>query len=96
MVLNLDRRIRQKLQGNLRANSGDALLAAALGGQGLVYKLSFIVGAAVARGDLQALTLDQPARDLGGIHIVWPAARHTPAKVRAMIDFLLQRLGAPA
>ncbi|MBS0465851.1 MAG: LysR family transcriptional regulator [Proteobacteria bacterium] len=87
-----DGRVKQKVQGNLRANSGDALLAAALGGQGLIYEPSFIVGAAVARGALQALTLDQPARDLGGIHIVWPAARHAPAKVRAMIDFLLQQL----
>ena len=87
-------RVRQKVQGNLRANSGEALLAAALGGQGLIYEPSFIVGEAVARGALQALALEQPARDLGGIHVVWPAARHTPAKVRAMIDFLVQRLGA--
>lgn len=89
-----DGRVRQKVQGNLRANSGDALLAAALGGQGLIYEPSFIVGEALARGALQALDLDQPARDLGGIHIVWPAVRHAPAKVRAMIDFLVQRLGA--
>ncbi len=89
-------RVRQKVQGNLRANSGEALLAAALGGQGLIYEPSFIVGEAVARGALQALALEQPARDLGGIHIVWPSARHARAKVRAMIDFLVQRLGAQA
>src|SRR5574337_4682 len=88
-----DGRVRQKVRGNLRANSGDALLAAALGGQGLIYEPSFIVGQAVARGELLALALDQPTRDLGGIHIVWPAARHAPAKVRGMIDFLVQRLG---
>lgn len=87
-------RVRQKVRGNLRANSGDALLAAALGGQGLIYEPGFIVGEALARGALLALTLDQPTHDLGGIHIVWPAARHAPAKVRAMIDFLVQRLGA--
>ena len=51
---------------------------------------------AVRVGALQALVLDQPARDLGGIHIVWPAARHAPAKVRAMIDFLVQQLPGAA
>ena len=89
-----DGRVKQKVQGNLRANSGDALLTAALGGQGLIYEPSFIVGQAVARGALQALQLDHPPHDLGGIHVVWPAARHTPAKVRAMIDFLVAQLAA--
>ena len=85
-------RVKQRVAGNLRASNGDALLAAALGGQGVIYEPSFIVGDAVARGDLQVLPLDHPPRDLGGIHAVWPAARHVPAKVRAMIDFLAARL----
>lgn len=87
-----DGRVVQPVQGNLRTNNGDALLAAALGGQGLIYQPSFIVGDAVARGQLQALTLDHPPRALGGIHAVWPASRHPPAKVRAMVDFLVERL----
>ena len=91
-----DGRVRQPVQGNLRASNGDALLAAALGGQGLIYQPSFIVGDALARGHLLALPLDHPPHDLGGIHAVWPAARHAPAKVRAMIDFLVERLAAPA
>ena len=89
-----DGRVRQKVQGNLHANNGDALLSAALGGQGLIYQPGFIVGDAVARGELHALPLDHPPHDLGGIHAVWPATRHTPAKVRAMVDFLLERLPA--
>ena len=87
--------VKQKVRGNLRANNGDALLAAALGGQGLIYEPSFIVGDAVARGELQPLPLDHPPRDLGGIHAVWPAARHAPAKVRAMVDFLVEREAQP-
>jgi DNA-binding transcriptional LysR family regulator len=87
-----DGRIQQKVRGNLRTNHGDALLAAALGGQGLVYQPGFILGDAVARGALQALTLDHPPHDLGGIHAVWPAGRHVPAKVRAAVDFLLAHL----
>ena len=87
-------RVRQPVRGNLRANSGDALLAAAVGGMGLVYEPSFICGDAIARGELQALTLDHPPLDLGGIHAVWPANRHAPAKVRVMVDFLVTRLAS--
>ena len=83
--------VRQPVRGNLRANSGDALLAAALGGMGVVYEPSFIVGDAIQNGALQALPLDHPPVDLGGIHAVWPANRHPPAKVRAMVDFLVGR-----
>ena len=87
-----DGSVRQPVRGNLRANSGEALLTIALGGLGLVYEPDFIVGDALARGALQALTLDHPPHDLGGIHAVWPANRHPPAKVRAMVDFLATRL----
>ena len=87
-----DGSVRQPVRGNLRANSGEALLTIALGGLGLVYEPDFIVGDALARGALQALTLEHPPHDLGGIHAVWPANRHPPAKVRAMVDFLATRL----
>lgn len=88
-----DGSVRQQVQGNLRANSGDALRAAALGGQGLVYEPSFIVGDDIAHGGLQVLNLDHPSHDLGGIHAVWPANRHPPAKVRVMVDFLVGAIG---
>lgn len=65
-----DGSVRQPVRGNLRANSGEALLTIALGGLGLVYEPDFIVGDALARGALQALTLDHPPHDLGGIHAV--------------------------
>ena len=52
--------IQVPVQGDLKANNGDALLAAALGGQGVIYQPNFIVGEALARGTLVALELDQP------------------------------------
>ena len=70
--------IRVPVSGNLLANNGDALLAAAIAGQGLIYQPHFIVCEAVKRGDLLVLELDQPMVDLGGIHVLYPPDRRPP------------------
>ena len=87
-----DGQLRVPVNGNLLANNGDALLAAALGGQGIIYQPRFIVAQALASGRLVALALDRPVIDLGGIHALYPPDRRPPAKVRVMIDFLAQCL----
>ncbi|MET1114556.1 MAG: LysR substrate-binding domain-containing protein [Comamonas sp.] len=84
--------IQVPVQGNLKANNGDALLAAALGGQGVIYQPDFIVANALTQGTLVALELDQPVLDLGGLHVLFPPDRRPPAKVRAMIDYLIESL----
>ena len=86
--------IQVPVQGNLTANNGDALLVAALGGQGVIYQPDFIVADALARGALVALELDHPALDLGGLHVLVPPARRAPAKVRARIDYLVECLAS--
>ncbi|WP_249729292.1 LysR family transcriptional regulator [Acidovorax sp. CCYZU-2555] len=86
--------IQVPVQGNLKANNGDALLVAALGGQGVIYQPNFIVADALASGTLVALELDQPALDLGGLHVLFPPDRRPPAKVRAMIDYLVETLSS--
>lgn len=83
---------RIKISGDLLANNGDALLAAAVRGQGIIYQPDFIVAEAVQSGALQALELDRPLVELGGIHVLYPADRQPPAKVRVMIDYLLEVL----
>ncbi|WP_150305872.1 LysR family transcriptional regulator [Pseudomonas saliphila] len=83
--------IRVPINGNLLANNGDALLAAAVGGQGIVYQPHFIVGAALDSGELLALELDKPVIALGGIHVLYPPDRRPPAKVRVMIDYLAEQ-----
>ncbi|MBA1274069.1 LysR family transcriptional regulator [Stutzerimonas azotifigens] len=85
-----DGQIRVSVRGDLIANNGAALVAAAIGGQGIVYQPQFIVGEALRRGALQILTLDQPCYALGGIHAIYPRNRRPPAKVRAMIDYLVE------
>lgn len=83
-----DGAVRVPISGDLAANNGEALLAAALGGQGVIYQPLFIVAEALERGELVALELDQPSYALGGIHALYPPDRRPPAKVRAMLDFL--------
>jgi DNA-binding transcriptional LysR family regulator len=84
--------VRVPVTGNLTANNGEALLMAALAGQGVIYQPDFIVADAVRRGALTCLPLDQPSYRLDGIYLLYPPERHPPAKVRVMIDYLLEAL----
>lgn len=82
--------IRVPISGDLLANNGDALVSAAIAGQGIIYQPHFIVSEAITRGDLVALELDKSAMKLGGIHVLYPPDRRPPAKVRVMIDYLAE------
>lgn len=88
--------IRVPVRGNLSASNGDALLAGALQGQGIIYQPDFIVADALACGDLVALELDHPPLEVGGLHVLFPADRRLPAKIRVMIDYLVERLAQPS
>lgn len=80
---------RVAVKGTLRTNNGDALVAAAVAGLGVLYEPEFIVADAVRRGELERVALDADTADLGGIHLVRSSDRTPPAKVRVMTDFLL-------
>jgi DNA-binding transcriptional LysR family regulator len=86
-------KVKIPIKGNLRVNNGDALVAAAVAGQGLIYEPTFVVSEELRAGRLMALTLDYPPLELPGVFAVYPADRHPPAKVRAFVDFLAQRFG---
>jgi DNA-binding transcriptional LysR family regulator len=83
-----------EVSGNLRANNGDALLAAAIAGQGVIYQPTFLVGDGLREGLLVRLLPNEPTYELG-VHAVLPSGRQTPAKVRDFVDFLGRRF-APA
>ena len=76
------------ISGNLRANDGDALLAAAIAGQGIVQQPTFIVADALRARELVRLVLDHPPTEQLAVHAIYLPDRHPPAKVRAFIDFL--------
>ncbi len=77
--------------GNLRANNGDALLAAAVAGQGVIYQPTFVAADELRAGTLVAIPLDHPTFEFGGIYAVYPPDRHPAAKLRAFIDFIAAR-----
>jgi DNA-binding transcriptional LysR family regulator len=79
-----------KVAGNLRASNGDALVAAALAGQGLIYQPTFLLAEHLRSGRLVALSLARPIRILP-IHAILPSGRQPPAKVRAFVEFLARR-----
>lgn len=81
--------------GNLQANNGDVLVAAAIAGQGVVYQPAFLVYREIAAGLLVELALDHETVPLDGIYAGYPATRTPPAKVRAFIDHLARRFADP-
>lgn len=76
----------------MRSNNGDMLLAAANAGLGLVMLPSFIAAAGLEAGTIEPLLLDYPLEE-GALHAVMPPGRATTARVRALVDFLVQRFG---
>jgi DNA-binding transcriptional LysR family regulator len=76
----------------LGVNNGDVLRDAAIAGLGLVALPTFIVSAAVQRGELKPVLCDFELDD-PSIHAVWPPNRALSAKVRAFVDFLSDRFG---
>ncbi len=79
------------VSGNLNANNGDALVAAAIAGGGIIYQPTFLVAREIAAGLLIPIELDRPPLSLDGIFAVYPGGRRPPAKLRAFIDFLVER-----
>jgi DNA-binding transcriptional LysR family regulator len=79
----------------MHTNNGDTALAAALGGLGVIWQPTFLVGADLRAGRLQRVLPDYHMPDMD-VLAVYPSRRHLSAKVRVMIDFLVQELaGTP-
>jgi DNA-binding transcriptional LysR family regulator len=75
-----------------RSDSGDLLCAFAVVGLGVVVLPSFIAGDSIESGALEPILLDYPLEE-SALHAVMPAGRATTARVRALVDFLVERFG---
>jgi DNA-binding transcriptional LysR family regulator len=83
-----------RLAGDVVVNNGDALLAAALAGQGVILQPTFIVGDALRQRRLVRLLPGWQLADLD-VHAVYPTTRHLSPKVRSFVDFLTGRFRDP-
>lgn len=79
----------------MTATNGDMLREAAIAGLGVVREPRFIFGPALADGRLEQIL---PEYDWGlvNLHAVYPPTRHLSVRVRALIDFLADRLTRPS
>lgn len=73
-------------------NNGDVLRTACLASQGIARLPTFIVGPDIAAGRLAVVLPDYPPEELG-IHALYVPSRYLAAKVRLLIDFLVDRFG---
>jgi DNA-binding transcriptional LysR family regulator len=86
---NKDRNVR--VSGSLRANSGYAIMDAALQGIGLVQLPDYYVEQWLKSGDLVTLLEEFQPED-EGIWALYPHSRHLLPKIRLLVDFLYAKL----
>ncbi|MGQ0751182.1 MAG: LysR family transcriptional regulator [Betaproteobacteria bacterium] len=87
-----DGHISVRASGNLRVNDDDALSEAVLRGLGIALLPTFIIGKDLQTGRLQAVLSDYVPLERH-IYAVYLPNRHLSAKVRAFIDYFLERIG---
>lgn len=86
------KRIDFEVTPRMIASNGDALRDAAVAGLGITASPSFIVHRQIADGLLVPVLPDLYPRT-SGIYAVHPPGRHLPARARAFVDFLAERIG---
>lgn len=79
------------VRGRLVVTTADAAIEAAVAGLGITQLLCFQVAKAIDEGRLKLLLRDHEPAPLP-IHLVYPARRLVPLKLRAFIDFATPRL----
>jgi len=73
--------------GQLRVNNGEALMPALIAGLGIADLPEFIVGEAIASGEVEVI-LKSWKQPEGAVHLVTPPGGPRPARVEALANFL--------
>jgi DNA-binding transcriptional LysR family regulator len=81
------------LSTRLTVNMADVAIAAAVAGRGLTRVLSYMIAPDLRAGRLQIVLADHETAPLP-IHVVYQEGRKAPARVRAFVDFMVERLRA--
>jgi DNA-binding transcriptional LysR family regulator len=80
--------------GPLRVNNGEALMPALLAGLGIADLPDFIVGDAIASGEVEVI-LEGWKQTESAVHLVLPSGGPRPARVEALADFLTRHFTRP-
>lgn len=81
-----------KVNCHMHTNNGDTARAAALDGQGLIWQPTFLIGNDLRLGTLVRVLPDYRLPEID-ILAMYPSRRHLSARVRVMIDFLVDAFG---
>ncbi|MBU3738628.1 MAG: LysR family transcriptional regulator [Rhodoferax sp.] len=81
-----------RVRPRLWSNNGDTCIAAAVQGAGIQLQPTFLVGPQLASGELVEILPQYHSVELG-IYAVYPSRKFVLPKVRAVVDFLADRLG---
>jgi DNA-binding transcriptional LysR family regulator len=76
--------------GPLRVNNGEALMPALLAGLGIADLPDFIIGEAIASGEVEVI-LKGWKQPEGAVHLVTPPGGPRPARVEVLADFLIKQ-----
>lgn len=84
------------IDGNVVANNAETVLQLTVAGLGITRLTDVIVGDAIQRGELVPILTDWHHVEPIPLFATYPSGRHLSPKVRAMVDFLVERFaGAP-
>ncbi len=81
-----------RVEGRIHSDNGDALANAAIGGLGITVLPTFLIASAIEGGALEPLLIDYPLPE-AGLYFVRPPGAHVAAKVRALLDAMVERFG---
>lgn len=83
------------VHGSITVNNAETLYELALLGMGIIRLGDIIVGPAIRDGRLVPLLTDAHRPEALPLYAAYPASRHRPLKVGAMIEFLVEKCADP-
>ena len=86
------------IHSRFHANSGEGLLPAARAGLGLVLLPTYLIGMDIQKGRLTQVLAEYQASPTAMdtyIYAIYPPNRHLSPKVRALVDFFVEKYGDP-
>jgi DNA-binding transcriptional LysR family regulator len=82
------------VKGTVSADSADMLLGLAIEGAGILRISEHVVAEAIEKGQLEPLLQDVQDPEKYPLWALLPPGRHQAPKLRAFLDFLIERLGS--